>query len=85
MTNHRTDNIINLNNRKEEPIEPARLITDGDTHELKSFIISGETPEGKRLILTWNASLDEILSYNSVLNICVQDSVRDAMDTSRPR
>lgn len=59
--------------------EVAKLEVEGKMHELRRFIISGETPEGKRLIFTWNASLDDIISYNYVLNICIEDKVRDAL------
>lgn len=61
--------------------EEAVLFVEGERMELDSFILSGCTTEGKRVLLTWNTSLDELLSYNSVLNIVVQDKVRDAIGT----
>lgn len=64
--------------KEEEVMEVAELKTGEKTFKLKSFIISGETPEGKRLVFTFNASLDTILSYNSVMNIAVEDRVREA-------
>lgn len=76
----RNEKVVILSHRQEEKERSGKLILDDVEHELKSFIISGETPEGKRIIFTWNASLDEILSYNCILNICIQDKVRDSLN-----
>jgi hypothetical protein len=79
VNNGKKDNIIMLNGGKTDASEDiAELKADDKVFKLKSFIISGETPEGKRLVFTWNASLDTILSYNYVMNIAVEDKVRDA-------
>jgi len=32
----------------------ARLIIDGEEYELGSFVLSGESPDGKRLLFTWD-------------------------------
>lgn len=81
-------NIIALNGggtRKKDASMPnseeSVLFIEGERVELESFILSGCTTEGKRVLLTWNTSLDELLSYNSVLNIVVQDKVRDSLGT----
>lgn len=59
--------------------EGAILQVEGETIHLESFILSGENKDGKRILLTWNASLDELCSYNAVLNIVVQDKIKAAL------
>lgn len=59
--------------------EFATLIVDGESVNLDSFVLSGENTEGKRVLLTWNSSLDQLCSYNAVLNIVVEDKIREAL------
>ena len=69
---------------KELPIvnyDTATLEIEGETIHLESFILSGENKEGKRVLLTWNASLDELCSYNAVLNIVIQDKIKAAVSS----
>lgn len=81
-------NIISINGGqprskdKTPAADESVLYVEGERLDLDSFILSGCTVDGKRVLLTWNTSLDELLSYNAVLNIVVQDKVRESVGTS---
>jgi len=83
------NNIIMLNGGKgkdaaEEEVEVAKIITGSKIRELESFIISGRTPEGKRSVFVFNASLDEIMSFNYVMDTAVRDQVNNVLLSQHP-
>ena len=72
--------IIALNGGKSgKKDEGAKLTIDGEEYDLESFVLSGEGPDGKRLLFSWNCSLDEMISYVKVLEVSVIKRVSDAM------
>jgi hypothetical protein len=48
---------------------------EGKTYELTSFILSGETPEGKRLVLSHIVSADEYAGLVKTLDIVLQKRI----------
>lgn len=81
MSKNKDNQIIALNGGKVEKDfeDKATLIVEGEKYELESFILSGENLDGRRVLFTWNASLDELCSYNTVLNVVITEKVRDAL------
>lgn len=57
----------------------AKVIIDNQTTELDSLVLSGVNKEGKRCIITWNCSLDEISGHLMVLDTVVRDKIRESM------
>ena len=53
----------------------AILRVDGEVVELESFVIAGETPEGKRTVINWNTSADQLLRYGKIVDIVVYQSL----------
>ncbi|WP_028402755.1 DUF3931 domain-containing protein [Ectobacillus panaciterrae] len=51
------------------------LIMEGKTYELTSFILSGETPEGKRLVLSHMVSTDEYAGLVKTLDMVLQKRI----------
>lgn len=57
----------------------AILIVNGQEIHLKSFVLSGESTEEHRVLLTWHSNLDELLSYTKSLEVLVHDRVKNAL------
>lgn len=53
------------------------LICDGKGIDLENFILCGNDTDGNRIVLTWNTSLDENLVFKEILDITIQDQVRE--------
>lgn len=71
-------------NRKKDSNEnasdKAKLIIEGEEFELSSFVLSGEGPEGRRMLFNWNCSLDEMISYTKVLDVMINKKIGDAIN-----
>lgn len=75
--------IISFKEQKEKNIvkkEGAFLILDGKEYELDSFILSGLSIEGNRIVLSWNSNLDEMINYNKILEVTINSKVLEAME-----
>lgn len=57
----------------------AKVTVDDQTIELSSLVLSGVNKDGKRCVLTWNCSLDEISGHLVVLDTVVRDKIRETI------
>lgn len=71
--------VISLNDAKKENSNSAFLKMDGEEYELISFVLSGEDKNGKRVLITWQVSLDEMISCSKVLDVVVHEKVKESM------
>lgn len=69
--------------KKTESDTGATLLVENEAIHLESFVLSGVDVEGRRCVLTWNCSLDELASYTVVLDTVIRDKVRDAINEER--
>lgn len=74
---------LNGGKKKEESNAGATLTVENESIHLDSFVLSGVDMEGRRCVLTWNCSLDELASYAMVLDTVIRDKVRDAIKDER--
>lgn len=72
-------NIINFNDKSKYKPDSAYLIVDGNEYELESFIFSGISTEGSRMVLSWNCTLDEMISYSKIMEVTINSKVAEAM------
>lgn len=54
----------------------AKLLMDGEEFELSSFVLSGEDKNGRRVLFTYQVSLDETITYTKVLEVLVTEKIR---------
>jgi hypothetical protein len=89
LTEKTDSRIVSINGGKKQKdlksdlkvfLEHATLQVDGEITTLGSFILSGETPEGKRVLFTWNCSIDEMISYAATLNCIVNKRVESILN-----
>ena len=74
---------LNGGKKKVDNDAGATLSVENETIHLDSFVLSGMDAEGRRCVLTWNCSLDELASYAVVLDTVIRDKVRDAINDER--
>lgn len=58
----------------------AKIYCQGDMVELANFILSGETKEGKRVVLSHMVSPDELASYVKTLDVILTKRIEHIMD-----
>jgi len=61
--------------------EMIHLRLGDDDVYLSSFVLSGEDCNGKRVILTWNTSIDDLINYTKILDVVVTEKVKEVLDT----
>jgi hypothetical protein len=70
--------------RDREPIdgeeEHATLILEGEEINLKKFVLSGESIEGKRVVLTWAVTTDEFLVAVATLQAVANKKLSQIID-----
>ena len=85
MSEKNSNNIIAIDGGKKKSATSennfAKLIVEGQEIDLESFILSGCNSEGRRVLLTWQVSIDELCSYNTVLNVVVEDKIRETLSS----
>lgn len=74
---------LNSSRKKAESVSGASLTVENEKIDLESFVLSGVDVEGRRCVLTWNCSLDELASYSVVLDTVIRDKVREAINDER--
>lgn len=75
-------NVISIDGGKNKPKiddDMAKLIVEGEEIELDGFLLSGCNKDQRRVLLTYNVSLDEMLSYLNVLKVVCEDKIREAL------
>ncbi|QST02919.1 DUF3931 domain-containing protein (plasmid) [Pontibacillus sp. ALD_SL1] len=78
------NNIIALEGGKKklelsQDTDNASLTIDGETFELDSFVLSGQNKDGKRVIFSWQVSLDEMVVYAKALEVVVNERMKEAL------
>ncbi|WP_044747733.1 DUF3931 domain-containing protein [Bacillus alveayuensis] len=61
--------------------EMIHLQFGDDQVYLSSFVLSGEDHEGKRIILTWNTSIDDLVNYTKILDVVVSEKIKEVLDS----
>jgi hypothetical protein len=61
--------------------EMIHLQLGDDEVYLSSFVLSGEDHEGKRIILTWNTSIDDLINYTKILDVVVCEKIKEVLDS----
>ncbi|MBO9128190.1 DUF3931 domain-containing protein [Bacillus sp. 165] len=73
-----TGNIIALEGGKLKNPAASKypaLTVEGKTYELTSFVLCGETPEGKRLVLSHMVSTDDFAGLVKTLDMVLQKRI----------
>ncbi|MGM9986895.1 MAG: DUF3931 domain-containing protein [Bacillaceae bacterium] len=52
------------------------LQVDGEEYKLRNFVLAGEDENGKRVLLTWQLAIDELLAYSKIIDIIVAEKVK---------
>lgn len=60
--------------------DSAILIVEGEQIDLDSFVLSGQNKDGSRVMLTWGCSLDSLTSYTKVLEVVVNEKIKEALN-----
>ncbi|MBA2870508.1 hypothetical protein HNQ85_000766 [Anoxybacillus calidus] len=86
MKNHDDKKIISIDGGKKQ--KESNQLTDmihlqlgDDEVYLSSFVLSGEDHEGKRIILTWNTSIDDLINYTKILDVVVCEKVKEVLES----
>lgn len=74
---------LNGGKKKTQSDAGATLSVENENIELESFVLSGVDVDGRRCVLTWNCSIDELASYSMVLDTVIRDKIRDAINDER--
>jgi|GEM_PF-1510939 len=61
--------------------EMIHLKLGDDDVFLSSFVLSGEDSNGKRVVLTWNTSVDDLINYTKILDVVVTEKIKEVLDT----
>jgi hypothetical protein len=76
--------IIALKGGKRPGIEKsndgARIEVEGELIDLGMFVLSGEDINGRRVLLTWNCNIDEMVSFAKTLDVVVTKRIEQIMD-----
>jgi hypothetical protein len=73
-----TGNIIAIDGGKLKNAHQSKypaLVVEGRIYELTSFVLCGETPEGKRLVLSHMVSTDEFAGLVKTLDMVLQKRI----------
>lgn len=76
----REHKIVALEGGKKDTSEVGILKVDGEEFELASFVLSGESTTGSRLLFSFNVSLEEMITYSRILDIVVSEKVKNAIN-----
>jgi hypothetical protein len=86
MKNHDDKKIISIDGGKKQ--KESNQLTDmihlqlgDDEVYLSSFVLSGEDHEGKRIILTWNTSIDDLINYTKILDVVVCEKIKEVLES----
>lgn len=82
MKKNSSGHVIAIDGGKRSPEKStgSYINIEGDIVKLGSFVLSGETDEGKRVLLTFNCSPDELTSYAKTLDIVVSKRIEQIME-----
>jgi hypothetical protein len=81
----RDTNIVALEGRKtrsntqSDDDDAAKLLVEGEVYDLDSFVLSGNNKDGKRIIFSWNVSLEEMVGYTKTLDVVCSERIKDAL------
>lgn len=75
--NEKKCNIISIDEKKKKSgtYSYPKLVIEGKPYEFTSFVLCGETPDGRRLVLTHMVSSDEFAGFVKSLDTVLQKRI----------
>ncbi|KEK24761.1 DUF3931 domain-containing protein [Bacillus clarus] len=75
--NEKKCNVISIDGKKKKngTYSYPKLVVEGKTYEFSSFVLCGETPDGRRLVLTHMISTDEFAGFVKSLDAVLQKKI----------
>lgn len=75
--NEKKCNVISIDGKKKKSDTYAypKLVVENKTYEFSSFVLCGETPDGRRLVLTHMISTDEFAGFVKSLDTVLQKKI----------
>ncbi|ACJ82204.1 DUF3931 domain-containing protein [Bacillus tropicus] len=75
--NEKKCNVISIDGKKKksDTYSHPKLVVENKTYEFSSFVLCGETPDGRRLVLTHMISTDEFAGFVKSLDTVLQKKI----------
>ena len=75
--NEKKCNVISIDGKKKksDTYSYPKLVVENKTYEFSSFVLCGETPDGRRLVLTHMISTDEFAGFVKSLDTVLQKKI----------
>ena len=70
-----TSSLLMERRRKSDTYSYPKLVVENKTYEFSSFVLCGETPDGRRLVLTHMISTDEFAGFVKSLDTVLQKKI----------